>query len=257
LSLYLEENGVKVNYLHSDIDTLQRVEILRNLRAGVFDVLVGINLLREGLDLPEVSLVAIFDADKQGFLRSYRSLIQTIGRAARNVEGKVIMYADSITEQMDQAIKETNRRRIRQQEYNKINHIDPKPLNKKISDVLDMIDSTEIDNSKNFNRFSKGKVPSQRAENNATARIVDLGFNVGNQEISGSDQNSRSGQSSILNLGRNGKPPSKAQLQSDLEFEIKYLTEQMRTYASNLQFELAAQLRDQINALKKEYRDLN
>lgn len=137
LTDYLKEVGIKVRYLHSDIKTLERMEILRDLRLGVFDVLVGINLLREGLDLPEVSLVAILDADKEGYLRSERSLIQTIGRAARNVEGKVIMYADTITQSMKKAIDETNRRRKIQMDYNKAHNITPQTVKKAVRDVIE------------------------------------------------------------------------------------------------------------------------
>jgi len=137
LTDYLVEHGVKVRYLHSDIDTVERVEILRDLRLGEFDVLVGINLLREGLDIPEVSLVAILDADKEGFLRSYRSLIQTIGRCARNLNGRAILYADKMTKAMKQAIDETERRRIKQDEHNKANGITPKSVSKAVREIID------------------------------------------------------------------------------------------------------------------------
>ena len=139
LTDYLLELGIRVRYLHSEVDTLRRVELLRQLRLGDYDVLIGINLLREGLDLPEVSLVAILDADKEGFLRSSRSLIQTIGRAARNVSGEVHMYADKITDSMREAIDETDRRRAKQVAYNEANGIDPQPLRKKIADILDQV----------------------------------------------------------------------------------------------------------------------
>jgi excinuclease ABC subunit B len=145
LTDYLDEAGVKVRYLHSDVDTLRRVELLTELRAGVYDVLVGINLLREGLDLPEVSLVAILDADKEGFLRSSTSLIQTIGRAARNVSGEVHMYASRITKSMAFAISETERRRELQLEYNRVNNIDPTPLRKKIADITSVLAREKAD----------------------------------------------------------------------------------------------------------------
>jgi excinuclease ABC subunit B len=137
LTEYLDENGIKVRYMHSDIDTLERIEIIRDLRLGIFDVLIGINLLREGLDIPECALVAILDADKEGFLRSERSLIQTIGRAARNIDGKVILYADKETESIKKAINETNRRRTKQIEYNKKNKITAQSIKSKINDILE------------------------------------------------------------------------------------------------------------------------
>ena len=143
LTQYLQELGIKVTYLHSDIDTVKRMEIIRDLRLGVFDVLVGINLLREGLDLPEVSLIAILDADKEGFLRSETSLIQTIGRAARNVNGKVIMYADEITKSMENAILETNRRREVQIEYNKKHNIIPKSVKKDIREIISTLNAAD------------------------------------------------------------------------------------------------------------------
>jgi excinuclease ABC subunit B len=141
LSDYLLELGVRARYLHSDIDTLERVQILRDLRLGEYDVLIGVNLLREGLDLPEVALVAILDADKEGFLRSGTSLIQTIGRAARNVEGAVVMYADQVTDSMQRAINETNRRRVRQIEYNEEHGIDPQTIRKRVTDILELVSS--------------------------------------------------------------------------------------------------------------------
>jgi excinuclease ABC subunit B len=206
LTNYLAEHGIKVQYLHSEVDTLRRVELLRELRLGVFDVLVGINLLREGLDLPEVSLVAILDADKEGFLRSGTSLIQTIGRAARNVNGQVHMYADKITPSMAKAIDETNRRRAKQVAYNKKMGVDPQPLRKKIADITDMLSREEED----------------------TAKLV------------------------IAEKSQNRKhTPS-----GDLVDLIQELSEQMRAAAAELQFELAARLRDEISDLKKELRGM-
>ena len=218
LTDYLLEAGIRTRYLHSEIDTLRRVELLRELRMGEYDVLVGINLLREGLDLPEVSLVAILDADKQGFLRSTRSLIQTIGRAARNVSGQVIMYADKITDSMDQAITETNRRREIQQDYNARHGIDPQPLRKKIGDITDMLAREDQD----------------------TAAL-----------LSATGDHRRKGAS--VPLGRHTQ--SLADLPSeDLAALIESLSEEMHTAAEHLQFEIAARLRDEIGELKKEYR---
>ena len=219
LTDYLVENGVRTRYLHSDIDTLRRVELLRELRLGEYDVLVGINLLREGLDLPEVSLVAILDADREGFLRSERSLIQTIGRAARNVSGQVHMYADKITSSMAAAIDETNRRRAIQQAYNEEHGIDPQPLRKKISDITDMLAREDADTQKLLNTWQR-----------PTAK------------------------KSVLSPVR-GLDPSKLAT-AELGDLIAELTEQMHASAGNLEFELAARLRDEISDLKKELRQL-
>ena len=213
LTDYFQETGVRVRYLHSEVDTLRRVELLRELRSGKYDVLVGINLLREGLDLPEVSLVAILDADKQGFLRSVTSLIQTIGRAARNVSGEVHMYADSITDAMQKAIDETNRRRAKQIAYNKENGIDPTPLRKKIADITDLIVKEAEDTE-------------------------DL---VGESFVSGAV---------VPGFGKNAKALPRQELMNLIES----LTEQMRSAAGDLQFELAARYRDEIRELKKELR---
>ena len=232
LTDYLLERGIKVEYLHSDVDTLRRVELLRELREGKIDVIVGINLLREGLDLPEVSLVAILDADKEGFLRSYRSLIQTIGRAARNVSGTVVMYADDITEAMRKAIDETNRRRDIQIAYNKEHGIDPKPLIKKISDVNDMLAKEDVD----------------------TQTLLGTGYR--NADKAG---NSHLGvpHTSKEESGRRHEEILKAGLPAqDLADLIRKLSEQMHTAAEQLQFELAARLRDEIRDLKKELRQM-
>ena len=191
LTEYLHENGIKVRYLHSDIDTLERIEIMRDLRMGVFDVLVGINLLREGLDIPECALVGILDADKEGFLRSETSLIQTIGRAARNVDGKVILYADKETKSIKKAIKETERRRKIQLEYNKKNKIDAKSVKKEISDILESV------YEKDYVKISEGS-----------------------------------------NIGGN------------LKKHLKGLDKKMKEAASNLEFEEAAKIRDEMRKLQ-------
>ncbi|KAD3632885.1 excinuclease ABC subunit UvrB [Arthrobacter yangruifuii] len=218
LTGYLLEHGIKVEYLHSDVDTLRRVELLRELRMGTFDVLVGINLLREGLDLPEVSLVSILDADKEGFLRSSTSLIQTIGRAARNVSGEVHMYADRITDSMAKAIDETNRRREIQVAYNKKHGVDPQPLRKKIADITDQLAREDADTKALLEEAAKkkktGKGKGVRKDGLAAAPAEDL---------------------------------------TEL---IASMTEQMHAAAAELQFELAARLRDEVGDLKKELRQM-
>lgn len=232
LTSYLREHDIKVEYLHSDVDTLKRVELLRELRLGTIDVIVGINLLREGLDLPEVSLVAILDADKEGFLRSYRSLIQTIGRAARNINGTVLMYADKETAAMKAAIDETNRRRDKQIAFNKEHHIDPKPLIKKISDVTDMIAKEDVDTA---TLLEGGYRNSRRAGNSHFG-------------IPASDEEEiRRRHQEIVNAGL----PA-----ADLENLIRQLSQEMHVAAEHLQFELAGRLRDEIRDLKKELRTM-
>ena len=198
LTEYLHENGLKVRYMHSDIDTLERIEIIRDLRMGVFDILVGINLLREGLDIPECALVAILDADKEGFLRSETSLIQTIGRAARNVDGKVILYADKVTKSIDKAIKETDRRRGRQVEYNKKNNISAESVKKDITDILESV------YEKDYVKISEGS-----------------------------------------NVGGN------------LKKHLKALNKKMKESASNLEFEEAAKIRDEIRKLETNELEIN
>ena len=205
LTDYLTENGVKVRYLHSDVDTVERVEIIRDLRLGAFDVLVGINLLREGLDIPEVSLVAILDADKEGFLRAERSLIQTIGRAARNLNGRAILYADRITDSMKKAIDETERRRAKQQAFNEAHGITPKALNKRVKDLIDGVYS------------EKAGKEAERLASEAAAR-----------------------------------EQAEAMSEKDLAREIKRLEKLMLEHARNLEFEKAAQVRDQLHRLKEK-----
>lgn len=222
LTTYFAERGIRVEYLHSDVDTLRRVELLRELRLGKFDVLVGINLLREGLDLPEVSLVAILDADKEGFLRSTTSLIQTIGRAARNVSGEVHMYADRITDSMSVAIAETERRREMQITYNREHGIDPQPLRKKIQDVTDMLAREDID----------------------THDLLEGGYRKPVRKTPDSTRNSKYA------------PVRNAQAEAELIELIEELTTQMHLAAEDLQFELAARFRDELKELKQELRQM-
>ena len=219
LTEYLQEKGVRVRYLHSEVDTLRRVELLRELRTGEYDVLIGINLLREGLDLPEVSLVAILDADKEGFLRSATSLIQTIGRAARNVSGEVHMYADNMTKSMVKAIDETNRRRAKQVAYNVERGVDPQPLRKKIADITDLINRESEDSDELLSTNKKNQ--------KSTPAIGIYSKNLGS-------------------LPR-----------QELLALIGSLTDQMRSAAGDLQFELAARLRDEIKELKRELRAMD
>ncbi len=228
LTDYLLDAGIRTRYLHSEVDTLKRIELLRDLRLGEYDVLVGINLLREGLDLPEVSLVAILDADKEGFLRSGKSLIQTIGRAARNVSGQVHMYADRITDSMETAIDETNRRRAKQVAYNTEHGIDPTPLRKKIADITEML-AREDENTE---------------ELLATWQHLD-------------PKSKKAPVPGLSKLKTSGHAPDLAGLpSSDLAELIQQLTEQMKNAAAELQFEVAARLRDEINDLKKELRQM-
>ena len=230
LTDYLLELGIRARYLHSEVDTLRRVELLRELRVGEYDVLVGINLLREGLDLPEVSLVSILDADKEGFLRSGTSLIQTIGRAARNVSGQVHMYADKVTPSMQRAIDETTRRRDKQIAYNKERGVDPQPLRKRIADILDQMVREDADTQRllggSGRQQSRGKAPVPGLSSRARAAT-----------------------------GRRGGEPG-GPAREDLISLIEELTEQMHTAAAELQFEVAARIRDEIRELKQELRGM-
>jgi excinuclease ABC subunit B len=216
LTDYLLELGLRVRYLHSEVDTIERIEILRDLRLGEFDVLVGINLLREGLDLPEVSLVAILDADKEGFLRSETSLIQMIGRAARNVDGQVVMYADQMTDSMQRAISETNRRRGLQQAYNEEHGIDPQTVRKAVTDILAMIRPGA----------QTAPVPGdgeRRMRPGERERLIESVAELPHEQI---------------------------------ERLISTLTTEMNDAAADLKFEYAARLRDEIKELKRELREL-
>ncbi|MFG3493522.1 excinuclease ABC subunit UvrB [Streptomyces sp. NPDC047928] len=243
LTDYFLELGIQVRYLHSDVDTLRRVELLRELRAGEYDVLVGINLLREGLDLPEVSLVAILDADKQGFLRSGTSLIQTIGRAARNVSGQVHMYADTITPAMAQAIDETNRRREKQVAYNTANGIDPQPLRKKINDIVATLAREEIDTEEllgtGYRQAKDGK--------GAKAPVPSLGSSAKGAKAGGRTTGKAAARKGELVSDR----PA-----AELAGIIEEMTDRMRAAAAELQFEVAARLRDEVSELKKELRQM-
>ncbi|MCB0904745.1 MAG: excinuclease ABC subunit UvrB, partial [Actinobacteria bacterium] len=225
LTDYLLENGVRVRYLHSEVDTLRRVELLRELRLGEYDVLVGINLLREGLDLPEVSLVSILDADKEGFLRSERSLIQTIGRAARNVSGQVHMYADKITPSMRTAIDETNRRRAKQTAYNESMGVDPQPIRKKIADITDLLSREDADTQELLAGSGRG-----------------LSRGVGPK-------------APAADVGRHAASLASMPAQ-DLTDLIEQLTQAMHNAAEELQFEVAARYRDEVAELKKELRGM-
>ncbi|WP_182523613.1 excinuclease ABC subunit UvrB [Nocardioides dongkuii] len=234
LTDYLLDAGIRTRYLHSEVDTLRRIELLRELRMGEYDVLVGINLLREGLDLPEVSLVAILDADKEGFLRSDKSLIQTIGRAARNVSGQVHMYADKITPSMEKAIEETNRRREKQVAYNLAAGVDPQPLRKKIADITEML-AREDENTQALLETWAGTAAKGRAGGVKAKQPVPA---------------LRSGDAGKHAADLAGMPSA------DLAQLVQDLTDQMRNAAAELQFELAARLRDEISELKKELRQM-
>jgi excinuclease ABC subunit B len=229
LTDYLLELGIRVRYLHSEVDTIRRIELLKELRMGEYDVLVGINLLREGLDLPEVSLVSILDADKEGFLRSGTSLIQTIGRAARNVSGQVHMYADSITPSMAKAIDETSRRREKQVAYNLERGVDPQPLRKRVADILDDIVREGADGEMvggTGRNQSRGKAPVP----GMGSKSPDVGKHA--RELAGMPR-------------------------AELAQLIQQLQDQMHEAARDLSFELAARLRDEVNELKKELRGMD
>lgn len=226
LTDYLLDAGIRTRYLHSEVDTLRRIELLKELRLGEYDVLVGINLLREGLDLPEVSLVAILDADKEGFLRSDKSLIQTIGRAARNVSGQVFMYADKITPSMESAIDETNRRRAKQVAYNTERGLDPQPLRKKIADITEMLARDDKDTEELLQTWQHLDPKAKKAPVPGLSKL------------------------------KAGQPDTAGLPTTDLAELVRELTEQMHNAAAELQFEVAARLRDEISDLKKELRQM-
>jgi excinuclease ABC subunit B len=236
LTDYLLEAGIRTRYLHSEVDTLRRIELLRELRMGEYDVLVGINLLREGLDLPEVSLVAILDADEEGFLRSDKSLIQTIGRAARNVSGQVFMYADKITPSMEKAIDETNRRRAKQVAYNRAAGVDPQPLRKKIADITEMLAREDETTEELLATWNGTGARGNRSKKSPTPAL---------RRLDGAVEKDRARMPDLAGL------PS-----TDLAELVQQLTEQMHRAAAELQFEVAARLRDEISDLKKELRQM-
>ncbi|MFZ4161762.1 excinuclease ABC subunit UvrB [Streptomyces griseoincarnatus] len=242
LTDYFLELGIQVRYLHSDVDTLRRVELLRELRSGEYDVLVGINLLREGLDLPEVSLVAILDADKEGFLRSGTSLIQTIGRAARNVSGQVHMYADKITPAMEKAIEETNRRREKQIAYNQANGIDPQPLRKKINDIVAQIAREDIDTEQ---LLGSGYRQAKKDGGGTKTPVPALGG-----EAAKAAKNAKGAKGKAAETVPTDRPAA------ELAEQIEELTTRMRAAAADLQFEIAARLRDEVSEMKKELRQM-
>ncbi|MFC5670809.1 excinuclease ABC subunit UvrB [Streptomyces incanus] len=238
LTDYFLELGIQVRYLHSDVDTLRRVELLRELRSGEYDVLVGINLLREGLDLPEVSLVAILDADKEGFLRSGTSLIQTIGRAARNVSGQVHMYADKITPAMAKAIDETNRRREKQVAYNRAKGIDPQPLRKKINDIVSQIAREDVDTEQ---LLGSGYRQGKKDGGGTKAPVPALGTKAAK---------------GAKGRAKGAEPVPTDRPAAELAEQIEELTARMRAAAADLQFEIAARLRDEVSEMKKELRQM-
>jgi excinuclease ABC subunit B len=229
LTDYLLELGIRVRYLHSEVDTLRRIELLRELRLGEYDVLVGINLLREGLDIPEVSLVSILDADKEGFLRSGTSLIQTIGRAARNVSGQVHMYADQVTDSMRKAIDETNRRRAKQVAYNEAHGVDPQPLRKRIADIMDELRLGDAQDEAAAGGSAVGRARGASRGRTPTPGSRGSGAGRHAKELAGMPR-------------------------ADLALLIQQLTDEMLEAAASLQFEVAARLRDEVNELKKELR---
>jgi len=241
LTDYLLERGIRVRYLHSEVDTLRRIELLRELRVGVFDVLVGINLLREGLDLPEVSLVSILDADKAGFLRSERSLIQTIGRAARNVSGQVHMYGDTITTQMQTAIDETNRRRALQVAYNLDRGVDPQPLRKRIADITDLLAQEDADTE------------DVLATTMGSGRSQSRGRGGARRQGSGRQGPGSAGADASASAGGAARSDLPA---TELANLIQELTAQMHAAAASLQFEVAARYRDEVSELKRELRQM-